>query len=85
MKSYFLSGVINQGKLRSALANALPGQTDPWVLLDLKQEPVAYFHITDEIRVQADISGRNYDSDDKVVAVLEQLRSCVGGVIEEDG
>ncbi len=84
MKQYFLFDVERPSLLPFALGRALPGQTEPWLLLDPTGDPVAYFNIVRENQVHADISGRHYYSDTEVVAVLETIRLDVGGRIEDD-
>lgn len=84
MKSYFLIGISRPGEARHALSRLLPGQTDPWVLLNAPDDPIAYFNILSDREIQVDVSGRHYNEDAAVLATLEQLKQKIGGAIEDD-
>ena len=88
MKSYVLERITSsREEVRTLLGTILPGQENPWLLLDNGGNPVAYFDFSEtdidirEPAVIADISGRHYNEDEKVVAVLRRLQTVVGGTI----
>ncbi len=68
----------------------LPGPADPWLLKGGDGDVVAYFSLveaddTTGLRtVQADVSGRHYNQDADVIAVLERLRESTGGEVTND-
>ena len=86
MKSYILSPVP-QAVGREVLNALLPGQTDPWVIWASRGGALAYFNVMEsedvegEWWVQADISGRHYNRDADVIALLEEVRKVTGGEI----
>lgn len=90
MKSYSLVHLDSVKEVPEVHSKVLPGQSEPWLLLDASGDAVAYFCMTeDEDRlgrqmIQADISGRHYNEDDSVLAVLRRLQSKLGGEIEND-
>lgn len=90
MKSYFLAPVASSSKATEALSAVLPGQTGIWLLTDPTGDAVAYFSLverddTTKLRtIQADISGRHYNEDAAVLAVLNQLQARLGGAITND-
>jgi hypothetical protein len=90
MKSYFLAPIQSRSIATAALAATLPGQNDPWLLKDSDGDVVAYFSLveaddTTGLRtIQVDVSGRHYNSDAKVVAVLNKLREATGGEVTND-
>lgn len=94
MKSYLLTAVQDSEAARAELTKLLPGQTEPWLLINPKgSDPVAYFNVDvprsfDELEgpfiVQADISGRHYNEDQMVIGVLRALRGRIGGVVRDD-
>ena len=88
MKSYFLEGLIDEQSARGALSDVLPGQVDPWLLNSEAGDPIAYFNVEkneDGIScIQADISGRRFDEDDRVLGVLHKLQCQLGGTIRDD-
>jgi hypothetical protein len=87
MKSYFLSGIEDEGSARAALSELFPGQTEPWNLLHQYGDTIAYFNIQLEdetLEIQADISGRHHNEDAKVIHVLRKLQETLGGVILDD-
>lgn len=87
MKSYVLDQITSIDKARALLGVMLPGQETPWLLLNSGGDPIAYFDFSEtDINVRgpaliADISGRHYNEDEKVVAVLRRLQAVVGGTI----
>ena len=87
MKSYFLSPISSQDIAAAALGSLLPGQRDPWLLKDAQGDAIAYFNVGPSdtapsvATISVDISGRHYDSDSDILAVLEKLREKVGGDI----
>ena len=87
MKSYFLAPIAIRDAAVVALSEALPRQGDTWLLKDAISDPIAYFSLVESddttgLRtVQADISGRHYDQDAEVIAVLQRLRAQIGGHI----
>jgi hypothetical protein len=90
MKSMALSAIPNPDNILAVLDQVLPGQREPWLLLATDGDPIAYFNVLTEGTdweapyIQADISGRHYNEDDAVVAVLSKIASHVGGRIEHD-
>ena len=76
--------------MKAALSTALPGQSNPWLLLFAPNEPIAYFYVMENEpavmlpAISADISGRHYDSDKLVIAVLEKIQGDIGGDIISD-
>lgn len=89
MKSYFLLDVDSAIAARQALETQLPGQSEPWLLLSRRGDPIAFFHVGDEldgepvIHIEADVSGRHFNEDAAVLDVLTRLQALLGGVIEE--
>ena len=87
MKSYVLDQIASIHEARELLGTILPGQRNPWLLLDIGGDPIAYFDLIEtDIDVHgpsviANISGRHYNEDGKVVAVLHRLQAVVGGKI----
>jgi len=88
MKSYCLEDLGDPARVRGELSDLLPHQVDPWVLLASDDDALAYFNvITKEAgvsHVQADISGRHYNRDEVVLAVLRELQKRLGGVVRDD-
>jgi hypothetical protein len=90
MKSYCLEKIRSIGDVRDALDRLLPGQREPWLLLQSPRDVIAYFHLgptgegSGDIGVQVDISGRHFYEDDRVIGVLRVLQGEVGGVILND-
>ena len=95
MKSYFIEGLGDLGRVRSELSKLLPGQADPWLLLTADDDVVAYFNISTEefnfsaeeaygLCVVADISGRHYYQDEAVLKILRELQKRLGGVVRDD-
>jgi hypothetical protein len=84
VKSYFLTGISRPQEARHALSRLLPGQTDPWLLLSTPDDPIAYFNIASAREIQVDVSGRHYNEDAAVLAILKQLKQEIGGTIEDD-
>ena len=72
---------------RKLLNEALPGQTEPWVLVaDDGIDAVAYFNVEEDDQegpyvIVADMSGRHYRTDQSVIDILEKLQKDLGGTI----
>ncbi len=74
------------------LQELLPGQQKPWLLRASDGDAIAYFNVISEKEgslwrgscVTADISGRHFNEDAAVIAVLRQLQSAIGGEITDD-
>jgi len=87
MKSYVLGPITSRDSAVSMLGTILPGQTNPWLLKDTAGDPMAYFqvvpseHTPDALTVAVDISGRHYNCDPDVIAILEKLQREIGGEI----
>ena len=90
MKSYFLEGISSVEATKLALRARLPGQEEPWLLLAPDGDPIAYFNVYSDLdgeavlNIQADVSGRHYNEDAVVLAVLEDIKSLVGGRVTDD-
>ena len=90
MKSYFLDHVSSVVAAETALSDELPGQRDPWVILNTPGDPIAYLRVGTlledgpNLHIQADMSGRHYDKDQVVIELLERLQKLVGGSISSD-
>ncbi|QNQ08108.1 hypothetical protein [Sphingomonas alpina] len=97
MKSYFLIGFESAERAQAALSDFFAGQSgETWVLFANADDPMAYFYLgtneygefeefaKDANLIQADISGRHFNEDDKIVAVLAGLRDRIGGYIFND-
>ncbi len=87
MKYYCLERISDPRKLVSALDELLPSQQHPWIITSDRGDAVAYFNIDQEDEntfVQADMSGRHFNRDADVIAVLRSLRDIVGGEILDD-
>ena len=90
MKSYFLESIDLESRVVDALTKTLPGQADPWLLKNHDGDVIAYFYISNDepgVRgpaIQADISGRHYNEDDQVLAVLQAIMVEIGGKITDD-
>ncbi|MEO8385953.1 MAG: hypothetical protein ABI583_11970, partial [Betaproteobacteria bacterium] len=75
MKSYVLENLSSLAEARVLLGRILPGQVSPWLLAGEGGDPVAYFNVTEADvdlhgpAVIADISGREYNKDEKVLEV----------------
>ena len=64
---------------------------NPWLLHDHAGDVIAYFEIgteedddgtkTENWALSADMSGRHYDEDEKVISILKALRLSLGGEI----
>jgi hypothetical protein len=69
------------------LSAALPRQKESWLLKDAAGDVIAYFSLvetdsTTGLRtITADMSGRHYNRDADVVAVLQKLKAELGGEI----
>jgi hypothetical protein len=88
MRSYFLEGLPDRNSAREALSDRLLNQTDPWLLHDSQGDVVAFFEIvtseSEGVAIQADMSGRHFDRDAEVLAVLRDLQKQLGGTITDD-
>ncbi len=88
MKSYFLEGLSDRQKVRVALSDRLPHWIEPWRLNDDAGDVIAFLTLEqgDEgtVSLQADLSGRHYDESEKVVGLLRQLQSTLGGQVPDD-
>ena len=90
MKTYALDCISSVERAKTALTSALPGQSSPWLLRSADNDIVAYFNVVDADvdlvgpAITADISGRHYNEDRAVLAILTLLQKSVGGEIEGD-
>jgi hypothetical protein len=90
MKTYFLQDIASHHDVPEAVSQVLPGQQEPWLLLDLQGDVIAYFNAhpseTDpnKIEVTADMSGHHYNEDKAVIDALRRLQTALGGVIRDD-
>jgi hypothetical protein len=72
------------------LTAVLPEENNTWLLKDAAGDVMAYFHVaepdppTADQMIIADISGRHYNCDADVVAVLQKLKAELGGEIAND-
>lgn len=88
MKTYTLDPMSSLAEAKATLSSILPGQESPWVLLTTDGTTIAYFNVVEADpefvgpTVIADISGRQYHADERVLAILAALRQRVGGAIE---
>ncbi len=87
MKSYFLSPISSRGDAAALLSSMMPRQRNPWLLKDASGDTIAYFMMgssdsgAGSEAISVDISGRHYDRDADILAVLERLKEKVGGEI----
>jgi hypothetical protein len=87
VKSYLLTPIDLESDIAIRLSEILPGQVEPWVLFDDTGDAVAYFNLVENEAVletsvlQVDISGRHYNEDAKVIAILKRLQDSLGGEI----
>jgi hypothetical protein len=74
MKSYILSPIRSHSAAVTVLSLALPGQTEPWLLKNADGDAIAYFSLVEDTvescAIQADVSGRYYNRDTDVIAIL---------------
>ena len=94
MKSYFLEAVVDRVAARAELTELLPGQTEPWLLPTADgSDTIAYFNVFEADDgsgcqgpnfVMADISGRHFHEDRKIIDVLHVLQGRIGGVVRDD-
>jgi hypothetical protein len=90
MKSYALDCISSIDVAKAALNSALPGQSSPWLLRADDNDVIAYFNViktdVDLVgpAVTADISGRHYNEDRRVLTVLALIQKSVGGEIKGD-
>lgn len=90
MKSYFLAPITSKEKAVKALTSLLPTEADGWLLKDPSGDVMAYFSMvecdseTGVRTVQVDVSGRHYNCDAEVIAVLKQVQQVIGGEITND-
>jgi hypothetical protein len=86
MKSYILEGIRSVDAGTQALVQLLPYENLTWLLRDAAGNVMAYFYVVEEDEltqqpraVVADISGRHYNCDAQVIALLKVVQSEVGG------
>lgn len=90
VKSHFLEGILNVAVAEAALNEELPGQTQPWLLRAPDGDVMAYIRIETHLdgvantHICAEVSGRHYDQDGIVVALLCRMQSRVGGALQSD-
>ncbi len=98
MKSCFLYAISDVATAEAGLNRLLPIQRQPWILVAEPGDTIAYFNVYDVNvdfegpddpagpgpMVQADISGRHYNEDEAVLAVLRQLQQTAGGLVMND-
>jgi hypothetical protein len=87
MKSYLLIDVRDEDMANLVLSEILPDQAEPWVLFHSRGDAIAYFDIYLEEGgplIQADISGRHYYEDKKIIEILKRLQKAIGGTIIDD-
>ncbi|MFC2253940.1 hypothetical protein ACETRX_30200 [Labrys portucalensis] len=94
MKSYFLEELHDNIAAEEALTESLPGQARPWIIWTSgRDDVVAYLNVCEETKgetprgpfvIHADISGRHYRGDQKVIEVLCRLQQRLGGTIRND-
>lgn len=98
MKSYFLYSIADMAAAEAGLDRLLPAQRKPWILAAESGDPIAYFDVHEANlefegpndpagpgpMVQADISGRHYNENELVLAVLRQVREIAAGLVMND-
>ena len=90
MKSYFLAPVASRSTALAELSSVLPAEGETWLLKDGTGDVIAYFSLeesdsTTGLRtISADVSGRHYNRDADVIAVLQRLKTELGGEITND-
>ncbi|HEX5434866.1 MAG TPA: hypothetical protein VFY05_11560 [Candidatus Angelobacter sp.] len=92
MKTYALENISSCEQAAAELRQRLPGEQAPWLLKASDGDVIAYFNVIpkrvgSEWRgscVTADISGRHFNEDAAVIAVLRHLQSLIGGDLTDD-
>jgi hypothetical protein len=90
MKSYFLGPLVSREAAITALSGFLPGENDTWLFKDTAGDVIAYFYLTDpdcmtpDWTLVADLSGRHYNKDSEVIAILQRLKTELGGEVTND-
>jgi hypothetical protein len=76
MKTFFLEKISSRERAIEVLKAALPGQENPWLLVDSKGDAIAYFNLSENsenprsFSIEADLRGRHYDAGNEVLHVL---------------
>jgi hypothetical protein len=87
MKSYLLAPIESRDEAVAALNSVLPSEGETWLLKDADGDIIAYFSLveadseTGMRTVQADVSGRHYNGDADVIAIVQTLQRRIGGEI----
>lgn len=90
MKSYFLAPIASHDIAVTALSEVLHGQSGTWLFTDTQGDAIAYFSLVEHddttgLRtISADISGRHYNQDSEVIAILRRLQAQLGGELTND-
>ena len=90
MKSHFLTNLDRIDQVEAALSDLLPGQANPWLLLDSEGDAIAYLHVqlmdghSGAWQIQADLCGRHFHRDADVIQVLWPLQTRLGGEVAHD-
>lgn len=90
MKSYFLQHLSSLAAAEAALTEHLPLQREPWIVLDPSGDAIAYLNLgaslqgRPNLHIQADISGRHYEKDALIVALLRRIQERTGGLLGGD-
>jgi hypothetical protein len=92
MKTYALDNISSCEQAIAEFRQLLPGQEAPWLLKSCEGDAIAYFHVIAKRDgsewsgscVTADVSGRHFNKDAAVIAVLRRLQLVVGGDIADD-
>ena len=99
MKSYLLFGISDAQAAAHALDCILTDrQQSPWLLRDATDDVVAYFDIWPTNldfegpgdtngagpMVMENISGRHYNEDAAIIAVLQRVQKVTGGLLKND-
>lgn len=84
MKTYVLDRVTSVEQAKAELFSVLPDG----ILYAPDGDAIAYFEVIESDidtvgpAITADISGRHYDEDEAVIAVLKTFQRMLGGVID---
>ena len=88
LKSFFLEEFDDGDAAKLILSKLLPHHIHPWLLRDDEDGVIAYLEIVNlpegKSFIQADLSGRHYVEDAKVLQVLKSVQEQVGGTITDD-
>jgi hypothetical protein len=90
MRRFFLEKITSRDRAIEVLNESLPGQKNPWLLVDSKGDAIAYFNLVESsenpgsFSIEADLSGRHHDSGNEVLYVLEKMRKQIGGLVGSD-